>query len=1189
MKNLNLIVAMVLGSLTVAHAQDYYKHPNPLFSKRPDPAQSVHHLTGFGPVGMSLDLMKPNFIIKVKAIEPGSPAEKTGKLKPGMIIHAINGEALADIDPRIQLGNMITQAEAADGRMRMVVSDEPDGATREVVVKLQALGRYSETWPLNCPKSDRIVRRFADYLTQPDSNKGFADIGMLFLLSTGDDKYLPTVRDWAREVAKQKAGGYGWSIGYGRLALAEYYLRTGDRAVLPAIQATADHAVTMENFGGWANKGALGSPTYGGGGGHLNASGALVPAFLFLARECGATIDDETLLRVLGHWYRYAGRGNVPYGNGRPERGYTDNGKNGKLAFSMAAAAALTPDGENSVYARARDTCALFSFYSTSYMLHGHTGGGIGEIWRSSAMGLLHDKRPALYRDFMDQRRWHYEMSRKHDGTFRILGGERYDNVEWGAGYALTYTVPRRTLRITGAPPTKFSRPYQLPKRPWGTAEDDDFESIESIAHPDGTRPDFSKDILELGGGMAMLRIAAGKMADEQLHKYIRHPQLTARTYFADQIVQRGEGFVLGLLRDDDARLRRLALDAVAGSKGKLMTSGIFHRIIAVISDPAESWFVKDRALQLTGSASADQVAPHIDAILPYLRHEEWWLQNAALTAVTPVATDERCYRKVLPAMGRLLETNRLYNVLGPLRWGALPDALRDAPPPVAALAKKELKEAYTSYVKFEHALPSVESRVNQTMNEEMARTLVKLPGGFDMLFDITQQLYPDRALPYEALYLEADPELFSPKLKQAVGEIIRTRLIPRYLAKSRSYLMRERVNEEIKWNFYYREPRVEGLVRLYHRIGVNDYDWHDFGPDMAKMTWHYHSFDPPEKQPWDDPRRDRRYRPVTVPKGMEDWHKPAFDPAKHGWKLGGQPFGATNGRLAGATIDGSRTSTRPGKCAHDFCRHDMPMKTLWEKEAMLLRGTFKFPVFREGYRYRMVMGGMSHVGAGEGFKVYLNGKAFFERERGVGRREGALPISKHIDRAWWPEFEGGEVDLAVISFMNIHRGVKHRHFTLWVQEMKLPDLDDERLILSATVMPMTSAEWQALQDPDDNDKDPDAGKYRWDGKFVDNPGLIGQWRAVRVVKTPDAFDPSARPDGRGIQLKEIAFKANGRTGNPLRVYSGDTLMDLHHNQALKMTARTIGGTEYLFVESGGFHEKHGPQWKCTLHVMKRK
>ena len=223
------LATLVLSGLVAAQAQDYYKNPNPLFSMRPDPTKSIHTLTEFGPVGMSLDLLKPNFTIRIKAIEPGSPAEKTGKLKPGMIIHTINGEKLADIDPRIQLGNMITKAEAADGKMTMVVSDDLEGATRKVVVQLQALGAYSDTWPLNCPKSDKIVTQFADYLTQEGANKGFAEIGMLFLLSTGDDKYLPTVRDWAHEASKKEAGGYGWNIGYGRIALAEYYLRTGTR------------------------------------------------------------------------------------------------------------------------------------------------------------------------------------------------------------------------------------------------------------------------------------------------------------------------------------------------------------------------------------------------------------------------------------------------------------------------------------------------------------------------------------------------------------------------------------------------------------------------------------------------------------------------------------------------------------------------------------------------------------------------------------------------------------------------------------------------------------------------------------------------------------------------------------------------------------------------------------------------
>lgn len=221
----------------------------------------------------------------------------------------------------------------------------------------------------------------------------------------------------------------------------------------------------------------------GYGNGHLNAGGTAVVTFLLLAKECGANVNDSLLHRTLRHFYRYAGRGNNPYGDDRPEDSFVDNGKTGNLAFVMAAAASLTPDGEKSVYAAARDVCAMTSFYITTYMLHGHTGGGIGEIWRSAATDLLHEKKPAEYREFMDGRQWHYELSRRWDGSFGILGGSgEYDNTSWGAGYALTYTIPRKTLRVTGTPLSKFAKPYPLPERPWGTKADDAFLSLEAAA-----------------------------------------------------------------------------------------------------------------------------------------------------------------------------------------------------------------------------------------------------------------------------------------------------------------------------------------------------------------------------------------------------------------------------------------------------------------------------------------------------------------------------------------------------------------------------------------------------------------------------------------------------------------------------------------------------------------------------------
>ncbi|HKK18198.1 MAG TPA: DUF6288 domain-containing protein, partial [Opitutales bacterium] len=375
-----LILSLICVSLASA-AESYYKEPS-LFSKRPSANKSLVTIDRFGPVGMSLDLIQPAFTMRIGSIEEGSPAAATGKLKKGQIIESINGEVLKDIDPRIQLAGMITKAEATDGKLRMAIRGEAE----PVVVQLPVLGAYSETWPLNCPKSDKIVRNMADYLGSPEGNKGISDIGMIFLLSTGDEKDLEVVKKWAREMTPSH---YAWYLGFAGIPLCEYYLRTGDKEVLPTIQEAADKAVAGQYNDSWAGRGGVPRVTYGNG--HLNAAATGAVTFLMLAKECGAEVPDYALLGALRHFYRYAGRGSNPYGDDRPEMGFVDNGKNGNLAFAMAAAAGLTPDGEDSLYDKASDVAAMTAFYTTTFMLHGHTGGGIGEIWRSASMGLLRD------------------------------------------------------------------------------------------------------------------------------------------------------------------------------------------------------------------------------------------------------------------------------------------------------------------------------------------------------------------------------------------------------------------------------------------------------------------------------------------------------------------------------------------------------------------------------------------------------------------------------------------------------------------------------------------------------------------------------------------------------------------------------------------------------------------------------
>lgn len=1029
-----LVSLSALLLCTASHAQDsFYQNEHGLFSLRPPADKRIVNLTRFGPVGLSLDLVQPAFTILIAGVEPGSPADKTGKLKKGQVIVSINGETLRDIDPRIQLGNLITKAEAADGRMVMQVADKPGGPTREVTVQLEPMGSYSPTWPLDCPKSDKIVRQLAEYIKTPGHNAGFADLGMLFLLSTGDESDLEAVRKWAR--AHDGGGSYPWHIGYGGLALCEYYLRTGDEQVLPTIQKLADKLVAMENFGGWAGRGSTAALSYGGGGGHLNAAGTLCVGYLMLAKECGAEIPEETLQRVLTRFYRYSARGNVPYGQGRPEKGFTDNGKNGKLTFSMAAAASLDPRGEDSIYARARDASAQFSFYSTSYMLHGHTGGGIGEIWRSAAMGLMTEKLPNHYREFMDNRRWHYEMSRRHDGTFGILGGDRYDNPEWGMGYALTYTIPRKHLRLAGAP-SKFAKPHALPLRPWGTAEDDEFQSIEPAVMADGTKPDISGETFAEHSGLPLLRRLKGEVDVQAIRLHMHHPDYVIRAAAASRIAEHGVGLLKEFLASEDARVRRSALEGIEQAPGQLLTREVFDRLIAMLRDERESWYVQELALSLLGKAPADWIVGQLDLILPYLEHQEWWFVHSGLTALTPVVADQRVYQKVLPAIGRMLEDNHRYNALSPMRWGPIPEQLQAAAPEVQQLARECLRESYLNYVAFDHHAEGVAERINPTLQETKIEILARLPGGYDAIYEMGRRQHPEQELPFRELFLNADPSRMSPELRRIVNQSIGGDLIPQYREKHLKSLLKEAASEGDA-----KESAMPGLIELYEKVGVTDYNWGAYGPEPEEMEWSYFSFDPKEKFMQADDRLGR-YREVTFPPGMEEWYSKSFDAGAMGWKRGFAPFGAADGKLGRIDDMAARLSGKGG-CTLSFCGCHKPLKTLWENDVLMIRGEFEFPEFEEGYRYRLLHGGISHVGAGGGYRIYVNGRLFHEDPTGVDRRGGENPEGRIIPADWWPEFDGGKVTISVISFKKTHPRTKKYggNLSLFMQRQKVPPL----------------------------------------------------------------------------------------------------------------------------------------------------
>lgn len=676
--------------------------PDYSFKPAPFEKRSSWLIKNFGPVGIGIMLEKGP-VMKIQNVEPGSPAEKAGNLKQGDIIESINGLKLTDTkrDPRLVLGDLITEAEATDGKINLQIKDKGI-----VTVAIPVLGRYSATWPLNCPKSDKIVRNLADLIAK----QGKTEWGsVLFLLSTGEEKDLEVVRGWMKE--RKAVWAHNWSVGIEGMGICEYYLRTGDASVLPIIQKGADHLRDRIYNGGWSGRAA--SFNYQSGG-HLNAAGVHCVTFLMLAKTCGVNVDDKTLQTSLSHFFDYSGKGSVPYGDYVPKPGFTDcNGKTGGLALAMAAAARLTPDGEKSIYAKSAHTSAIKAYYGTGSYNMGHTGGGIGEIWKSAGVGLLTEKRPNQYRDYMDARRWTLELSRRHNGAMGIAGGEEgnYDqasgekSIAWGTLYALNYTLPRKHLHLFGAPLSKWAKSYQLPERPVGSnAADDDFNSPFPV--PGGPWSDdriFKETLLENGGASIGAQLFSDKVTDETIRTYLHHPEITHRFDAMGVVLKlKKDDMILELLRSKDARFRHVGIMAMHELWGtwrpsndetkRRITPEMMAEVDKIIRNPDESAFVRGWAAGLLKHADIQRLRTFRTLLAELMEKEP--TQVAAIQSSMPLLTDLESYQIIFPPMMKAISTTTSYAV-SMSSTGMISKAMEQASPEIKAYGLKQLKNLY--------------------------------------------------------------------------------------------------------------------------------------------------------------------------------------------------------------------------------------------------------------------------------------------------------------------------------------------------------------------------------------------------------------------------------------------------------------------------------------------------------------
>jgi hypothetical protein len=403
-----------------------------------------------------------------------SPAD--GLIAVHDIILGVAGKPFSD-DARKSMARAIQDAEKEENGGVLPLTIFRNGKTKEVSLKLAVLGRYSDTAPWNCEKSKRIFEAACQVLEkEPLTDNWSGSICALALLATGEEAYLPKVREFARKLApvdldlSKETRGSAWELGYRTLFLCEYFLLTGDNEVFPGIkQYTSLLARGQGMYGtfghGFAALTAEGKlhgsiPPYG----PVNMAGLPANLAILMGQKCGVE-DPEVapaIERASGFFGYFTDKGAIPYGEHEPWPYHENNGKNSLTALLFAL------QGNKQTETKFFAQMATAGYNSREC---GHTGQGFSYLW--SALGA-NAGGPEAAAAFFKEASWHLDLVRRSDGSFTYDGGEQYgagktdDNTYFGksgyyglsptATYVLTYAMPLKKLFITGreANPANF-------------------------------------------------------------------------------------------------------------------------------------------------------------------------------------------------------------------------------------------------------------------------------------------------------------------------------------------------------------------------------------------------------------------------------------------------------------------------------------------------------------------------------------------------------------------------------------------------------------------------------------------------------------------------------------------------------------------------------------------------------------
>lgn len=403
----------------------------------------------------------------ITLVEKGTPAD--GKLQIGDVIVGVDGKKF-DRDARKALAAAINEAEKTENNGLLDLLVFRKGKEITVTLTLPVMGSYSATAPFDCPKTEKIIdnavaymKKNKDTLLKPSEKGWLSYINGLGLLATGREDVMPIVKELAhgsllkegeKLSVEKHVSMMCWWWSYKTVFLCEYYLRTGDKAVLPTIEELATKiAMGQSGAGTWGHTYAARENTgklhgHLGGYGAINQVALTLMIALPLAEKCGVRNKEvrDAIKRGNEFFSYFIGKGTIPYGDHGAAHWYDDNGKSGAAAifFDLMGNKEGTKFFSEMVLASA-----------PSGREAGHTGHFWSHLWGGIGAARGGDESLQVFMKEMD---YIFTLERQHDGRMvfqRNIGeaGERgKPKSKWDCTGArlLQLCVPRRELYITG-------------------------------------------------------------------------------------------------------------------------------------------------------------------------------------------------------------------------------------------------------------------------------------------------------------------------------------------------------------------------------------------------------------------------------------------------------------------------------------------------------------------------------------------------------------------------------------------------------------------------------------------------------------------------------------------------------------------------------------------------------------------